>query len=305
MITSSVKLFDGTVVDLNNLPDNELLSLHYSQETRFAKAILAAPPFSKERASIVERGYALVHHLVAYRCERTGQPFLLSMGEFGSKVAVRVTEHLAQAQAGQGLSFFEAGFGPGVVLGAVAKLDGVAVSGCDVDISNCSNSHATHLYKGNAFDSLAKLPDSSVDVFYWSDVFEHIPPDEIREHVRLIHRKLRDKGYAITITPNWHLRPTDITRRVHPLGTEALGFHLKEYTYRELSRLFLELGFRKVLSPYCYIPKTKDVVMGFGLTAAMWHQCKFLMEPVAAVIPYPFKPYFIQLFGYHTIVGQK
>ena len=46
---------------------------------------------------------------------------------------------------------------------------------------------------------------------YWNDVFEHIPPDEIGDWLARIHAMLVPGGQLLTITPNWHVRPSDAT----------------------------------------------------------------------------------------------
>ena len=73
-------------------------------------------------------------------------------------------------------------------------------------------------------------------LIYWNDVLEHIPPDEVGEYVAHLHRLLAPGGMLVTITPNWLLRPSDVTGDFCPWRTEARGLHLKEYRLAEVTQ---------------------------------------------------------------------
>lgn len=87
------------------------------------------------------------------------------------------------------------------------------------------------------------LPPDSVDVAYSNQLMEHLHPDDALEQLEGIWRALRPGGMYICITPNRLSGPHDISKYFDSVAT---GFHLKEYTSGELSRLFREVGFRKV-----------------------------------------------------------
>ena len=86
-------------------------------------------------------------------------------------------------------------------------------------------------------------------LIYWNDVLEHIPPDEVAEYVSHIYRILAPGGLLVTITPNWLLRPSDVTGDFCPWRTEARGLHLKEYRLAEVTQLLRQAGFRSVATP--------------------------------------------------------
>src|SRR5690606_33540830 len=86
-------------------------------------------------------------------------------------------------------------------------------------------------------------------VVYWNDVFEHIPTDEIEDYLAVIRRLLKPGGKLVTITPNWHMRPSDVTVLFAPPRTQAIGFHLKEYTLGEVVGMLEAAGFRSVQVP--------------------------------------------------------
>jgi SAM-dependent methyltransferase len=87
------------------------------------------------------------------------------------------------------------------------------------------------------------LPPESVDVAYSNQLMEHLHPDDALEQLEGIWRALRPGGVYICITPNGLSGPHDISAHFDSVAT---GFHLKEYTVAELSRLFRKVGFRKV-----------------------------------------------------------
>lgn len=87
------------------------------------------------------------------------------------------------------------------------------------------------------------LPPESVDVAYSNQLMEHLHPDDALEQLKGIWRVLRPGGVYICITPNRLSGPHDISQH---FDSEATGFHLKEYTVGELSRLFRTVGFRTV-----------------------------------------------------------
>ena len=87
------------------------------------------------------------------------------------------------------------------------------------------------------------LPPERVDLAYSNQLMEHLHPDDAREQLEGIWRALRPGGMYICITPNRLSGPHDISKYFDSVAT---GFHLKEYTVEELSRLFREVGFRKV-----------------------------------------------------------
>lgn len=87
------------------------------------------------------------------------------------------------------------------------------------------------------------VPPGSIDVAYSYQVMEHVHPDDAREQLLNIYNALRPGGVYICVTPNRAAGPHDISQYFDPVAT---GFHLKEYTWSELSRLFRAVGFSKV-----------------------------------------------------------
>lgn len=93
---------------------------------------------------------------------------------------------------------------------------------------------------------LIPLPDGSTDVAFSYQVLEHLHPDDIDLHLGEMHRVLRPGGVYILSTPHDLSGPHDISRY---FGRKLKTFHLKEWTYTELSSLMRRAGFTKVY-PY-------------------------------------------------------
>lgn len=87
------------------------------------------------------------------------------------------------------------------------------------------------------------VPPGSIDVAYSYQVMEHVHPEDAHEQLRNIHTALKPGGLYVCVTPNRAAGPHDISQFFDPVAT---GFHLKEYTWRELSRLFRAVGFSRV-----------------------------------------------------------
>jgi SAM-dependent methyltransferase len=90
------------------------------------------------------------------------------------------------------------------------------------------------------------VPDGTVTLAYSYQVMEHIHPEDALEQLRNIYRAIAPGGSYLCITPSRLNGPHDVSQFYDRV---AQGFHLKEYTARELFKLFREVGFRRV-EPY-------------------------------------------------------
>ena len=91
--------------------------------------------------------------------------------------------------------------------------------------------------------SAISVPQNSIDVAYSNQLMEHLHPDDAFVQLQNIYKALAPGGNYVCITPNRLNGPHDISRFFDKVAT---GFHLKEYTSRELSELFREVGFSKI-----------------------------------------------------------
>lgn len=87
------------------------------------------------------------------------------------------------------------------------------------------------------------LASESVDVAFSSAVMEHLHPDDAFDQLKSIARVLVRGGHYVFYTPHKLTGPGDVSKY---FDDEATGFHLKEYTFREVRTLLHRAGFSKV-----------------------------------------------------------
>jgi SAM-dependent methyltransferase len=80
----------------------------------------------------------------------------------------------------------------------------------------------------------------SIDVAYSNQVIEHLHPDDAELQLASVLRALRPGGCYVCVTPNRINGPHDISQF---FDTVASGLHMKEYTYRDIDRLFRSIGY--------------------------------------------------------------
>jgi SAM-dependent methyltransferase len=191
-----------------------------------------------------------------------------------------------QQAAGLAPSLFEIGYGCGVLLEHVHR-QGYPVAGIEVSpvlraqaLRRLGREHEQDLLLGNLVGAVTSGLRQRFSLIYWNDVLEHIAPDEVRDYLQRIADLLRPGGQLVTITPNWHMRPSDITREIHPPRTTAAGLHLQEYTLGQVTGLLWQAGFRPVTVPLCVLPG-RVVTLGGGLASI-----KRLFEPGLEGMPF-------------------
>jgi hypothetical protein len=141
--------------------------------------------------------------------------------------------------------------------------------------------------------------DERYSLIYWNDVLEHIPPDEVLECLEKTHELLVPGGQLVTITPNWHSRPHDVTCLMCTPRTEAKGLHLKEYTQREVSSLLRQAGFRTVATPLCVLP-SRIVLAARGLGCL-----KRFLEPCLERLPFRLAKLLCRGFALNCTIAAK
>jgi len=87
------------------------------------------------------------------------------------------------------------------------------------------------------------LPENSVDIAYSNQLMEHLHPEDALKQLSNIQSVLKPGGIYICITPNRISGPHDISRYFDDI---ASGFHLKEYTFEDMKKIFREAGFNRV-----------------------------------------------------------
>jgi len=300
-------LAGAKVPDLAGLDGEELLGLHWDVEREFARRIQAAPKGSSERNEAVRRAYDAVNHIVHARMLEAGEAHPRDDVRLGvDRRYGRLVADLLSRWQNRGYSprFFEIGFGSGTLLAHVQGRgfvpEGIEVSPEMHAQARCrlGRAGAARLLLGE-FLRHPFQPKDRFHLIYWNDVFEHIPPDQIAEYLRRIHSLLVPGGQLLTITPNWHTRPSDVTGDVCAPRTEPAGLHLKEYTLREVTRLLRAAGFQRVDTPLL-VTRRRVYLWGGGLGGL-----KRALEPLLEWLPFRAAVLCCRAFGMSLTLAQR
>lgn len=117
------------------------------------------------------------------------------------------------------------------------------------------------------------LPPASADLAFSYQFLEHIHPEEVPDHFRMVHDALRHGGRYVLDTPHRYSGPHDISRH---FSNTPEGFHLKEWTHGELAQIAKKAGFSKVAAARHSIAR---------LGRPGWHLL-MLLESLLAVVPH-------------------
>lgn len=80
-------------------------------------------------------------------------------------------------------------------------------------------------------------------LIFSNQLMEHLHPDDARDQLANVFAALEPGGKYFCITPNRMSGPHDVSRGIDEV---ARGFHLREYTNRELASLLRSVGFARV-----------------------------------------------------------
>jgi SAM-dependent methyltransferase len=87
------------------------------------------------------------------------------------------------------------------------------------------------------------VESESMDFAYSHQLMEHLHPEDAETQLTEVARTLRSGGTYLCITPSRFTGPHDVSRYFEH---KATAFHLKEYSYNELSHLFRAAGFHRI-----------------------------------------------------------
>ena len=136
------------------------------------------------------------------------------------------------------------------------------------------------------------VTQSSVNIAYSNQLMEHLHPDDALEQLKNTYNSLVSGGMYICITPSKLSGPHDISKYFDKVAT---GFHLKEYTNYELSKLFKEVGFHKIR----VYPRIDKRYVGLPVLPL------FLMELFLDNIPHKFARSIANKTPYKSWLGVK
>lgn len=91
--------------------------------------------------------------------------------------------------------------------------------------------------------SSVEIPPNIIGIAYSNHLMEHLHPEDAIDQLKGIYNAIIPGGIYICITPHRFTGPHDISKYFDNVAT---GFHLKEYTNKELYQLFKFIGFSKI-----------------------------------------------------------
>lgn len=303
---NDVILHDGKRIDLLGLSYDELVLLQCEQEPAFAKKIAATKKNTEERTTVIRHAYETICAILDEMSQHKVAGQTLSMGMDTRYTRFVLDQLLTQCKRGIDGGVFELGFGTGIFLQAAAKA-GHRVGGLEVTSQLFEEAKAkipVGYHRNLRFGDFCAIDfadqHETYSLAYWNDVFEHIPVDEISDYLKKLYSLLRPGGKLITITPNWHMRPSDVTALFKARRSEAVGFHLKEYTLREVRQMLLETGFTTVQTPLFISANRFYFSNAFDMTFI-----KSLMEPALEYLPVQAAIQMCRRFGLSCTVATK
>lgn len=213
----------------------ERIRAHYEVERELADRLRNAP--REERRGL----YSLVYDELFERVP--DHPQLTRKSSAGdTKVELGLQMRFLRHFLRPGLTFLEIGAGDCSLSVEIAR---TARHVYALDVSESISSLAerpANLERVISDGVSIPVPAGSVDFAYSNQLMEHLHPDDAFEQLRNIIRALAPGGRYACITPNRLNGPHDVSSHFDP---EATGFHIKEYTVTELTRLFRAAGFTR------------------------------------------------------------
>ena len=134
------------------------------------------------------------------------------------------------------------------------------------------------------------VPRESIDIAYSNQLMEHLHPEDGIDQLSNIYKSLKAGGKYICMTPNKLSGPHDVSRY---FNKEATGFHLKEYTFLELSKLFQEAGFSKIIYYFG----------GQGIYIKLPLLLIFICEKLLPILPYFLSKKIARTILFRAILG--
>jgi SAM-dependent methyltransferase len=212
------------------------LRQHYEVEKELANRLRNAP--RAERAFLYSSLYDELYRRVPDHPQLTRKTFPETRA-----AAINAQMSLLRRFVNKDSSFLELGPGDCALSCAVAKWVR-HVYAIDVSEEITRNTNRPTNFKLVLSDgSSVPLPPGTIDVAYSNQLMEHLHPEDAVEQLRNIYEVLAPGGIYVCCTPNRLGGPWDISMHFDPV---ASGFHMREYTYAELYRLFRDAGFRRI-----------------------------------------------------------
>lgn len=219
--------------------DPALVRRLYEVEKSLRARLLSAP--AEQRATVFLSAYDELFE----RC-----PWHPALGEAAHSDTERRQQGLADALQpflphSRDTRILEIGCGMGELLTGLSRL-GYDCTGLDVSrtrIEWLQGRHGPRLQFQQAEGTRLPFDDASFDLVISIQLFEHLHPDDAEPHLRETCRVLKPSGSYLLETPNKWAGPGDVSRF---FSDQPEGFHLREYSIAELSRLMSHAGYAQV-----------------------------------------------------------
>lgn len=213
------------------------LRAHYEVEKELANRLRSASP--DDRRHLYQTVYNELYRRVPNHPQLTRKATPESHA-WAIQRQLKLVSPFLQSQQG---TFMEVGAGDCALSAAVARRVKrvIAVDVSDEVVSGVELPGNVDLRLSDGVDIPA--PPGAVDVAFSNSVMEHLHPDDALEQVSNICTALKPGGVYVCVTPNRLSGPHDISKYFDETAT---GFHLKEYTVRDLHRLFRRVGFTRI-----------------------------------------------------------
>jgi SAM-dependent methyltransferase len=137
-------------------------------------------------------------------------------------------------------NFLEIGCGDGSLLAAIAPHVGRALG---LDVTHTPGRSITPAVRVTYDGQQMPFRSASVTLAYSNAVMEHLHVDDAADQLREIYRVLSPGGSYLLYTPHAAMGPGDVSKYFDELAT---GFHMKEYTFQELTEQLRAAGFRRI-----------------------------------------------------------
>lgn len=143
----------------------------------------------------------------------------------------------------------------------VASVYGVELSEKSARLEGAPENFALVLYDGFEFPFAA----DSFQFAFSDQLVEHLHPEDAELHFRSVLRALAPDGIYMFRTPHRFTGPHDISR--YFTNGEPQGFHLKEWTYRELHATLRACGYESIAA--VWNARGRTLRMAMPLVGAM------------------------------------
>lgn len=186
---------------------------------------------------------------------------------------------------GKACDIYEVGSGKGELIRFLAS-KGYRCTATEITAERGKKWHADSAnltWKSSDGVHLAEFePEASQDAVISNQVIEHIHPDDLPMHFQHAARILRNGGRYILSTPHKFLGPSDISGL---FGLEEpMGFHLREYSYRELTDMAKAAGFSRIEAVYL-APQAVRRYVPLCFPSAVYLRLLLGLESLAAILP--------------------